>query len=110
MAKTRIEFEGVYRKLGRIPKNETLGRFLALEAMRGMSPYVPFRNGFLDASAKPAPFEVSYSTPYARRMYYGRHLRFSKERHALATSHWDKAYSTAHIAELAAAATAFLKR
>ena len=110
MAKFTLDFGGVHSKLGSIPKDEGLGLFLATEAMRGMSPYVPFRNGYLDASATPAPFEVTYSTPYARKMYYGDGLTFSHERHALATAHWADAYSAAHVGELAAAATAYLKR
>lgn len=108
--KATLEFEGVHRKLDAIPKNDGLGLFLATEAMRGMSPYVPMRNGFLDASATATPFEVSYSTPYARRMYYGDGMKFSHERHALATAHWADAYSAAHVGELAQAATDYLKR
>ena len=110
MAKIELEFGGVHRKLDSIPKNEGLGLFLATEAMRGMSPYVPMRNGFLDASATATPFEVSYGTPYARLMYYGDGLRFSHERHALATARWADAYSAAHIGDLARAATGYLRR
>jgi hypothetical protein len=108
--KVELKFEGVHRKLDSIPKNDGLGLFLATEAMRGMSPYVPMRDGFLDASAVATPFEVSYTTPYAGIVYYGDGLKFSHERHALATSHWADAYSAAHIGELAQAATAYLKR
>lgn len=110
MAKARLEFGGVHRKLEAIPKSDALGLFIATEAMRGMSPYVPMRNGFLDASATATPFEVTYSTPYARRVYYGTGLRFSHERHALATAHWADAYAAAHVEELAQAATGYLKR
>ena len=108
--KVTLESGGVHRKLVSIPKDDGLGLFLATEAMRGMSQYVPMRNGFLDASATATPFEVSYSTPYARTVYYGDRLKFSHERHALATSHWADAYSAAHVGELAQAATAYLKR
>lgn len=110
MATVTLDLGGVQRKVERIKGDPGLGLFLASEAMRGMSPYVPFRNGYLDASAKAEPFAVTYTTAYARRIYYGASLKFSKERHSLATSEWDRAYAAAHGQELADAGTAYLGR
>lgn len=110
MAKVTLDLDGISRKVDRIKSDEGLGLFMATEAMRGMSPYVPFRNGYLDASAKAEPFAVMYSTSYAGRIYHGTSLKFSKERHALATAEWDRAYAAAHGQELARAATAYLRR
>lgn len=110
MVKVTLDIDGISRKVDRIKSDEGLGLFMATEAMRGMSPYVPFRNGYLDASAKAEPFAVTYSTSYARRIYHGTSLKFSKERHALATAEWDRAYEAAHGQELARAATAYLRR
>ena len=110
MATVTLDLDGVPRKVDKIKSDEELGLFLATEAMRGMSPYVPFRNGYLDASAKAEPFAVTYSTSYAGRVYHGTSLRFSTERHALATAEWGEVYATAHGQELARAATEFLGR
>lgn len=110
MATVTLDLDGVDAKVNRVKSDQGLGLFLATEAMRGMSPYVPFRNGYLDASAKAEPFAVTYQTPYVSKVYHGTHMRFSKERHALATAEWDKAYAAAHGQELAQAGTAYLKR
>nr|UVX51788.1 MAG: Minor capsid protein [Bacteriophage sp.] len=110
VATVTLDLDGVPRKVDRIKTDEDLGLFLATEAMRGMSPYVPFRNGYLDASAKAEPFAVTYNTSYAGRIYHGTSLTFSRERHALATAEWDMAYAAAHGQELARAATAYLGR
>lgn len=39
---------------------------------------------------------VHYKSPYAHRLYVGNKMNFSKEKHVLATSHWDKAMITGH--------------
>lgn len=110
MAKVSLSFSGVHKKCEKISTDDSFGLFLAAEAKRGMSPYVPFRNGYLDASATVTPFEVTYPVEHAARVYYGDGLRISRERHALATSHWDEAYMSAHGADLVAAGTRYLKR
>lgn len=110
MATVTLDLDGIPRKVDKIKTDEGLGMFMATEAMRGMSPYVPFRNGYLDASAKAEPFAVTYSTSYAGRIYHGTSMKFSTERHALATAEWDRAYSEAHGQELARAATSYLGR
>lgn len=110
MATVTLDLDGILRKVDRIKSDEGLGLFMATEAMKGMSPYVPFRNGYLDASAEAEPFAVTYSMSYAGRVYHGTSLNFSKERHALATAEWGMAYAEAHGQELARAATAYLGR
>lgn len=108
---TKVTFidNGIANKINKICTDSGLGTLLATAAKQGMSPYVPFRNGYLDASATVEPFAVSYSTAYARYVYYGTSLNFSRERHALACAEWDKAYSQAHKAELASAATYYIR-
>lgn len=110
MATVTLDLDGIPRKVDGIKSDGGLGLFMATEAMRGMSPYVPFRNGYLDASAEAEPFAVTYGTSYAGRMYRGTSLKFSRERHPLATAEWDRAYTAAHGQELARAATAYLGR
>lgn len=110
VATAKLDLDGILRKVDRIKSDEDLGLFMATEAMRGMSPYVPFRSGCLDGSAKAEPFAVTYSTPYVESIYHGTSMKFSKERHSLATAEWDGAYAAAHGQELARAATAYLGR
>lgn len=102
MSSVKVDLSNASKKLN-ISSDETVGLFAASEAMKGMSPYVPFRNGYLDASAQAEPFRVTYKTEYARYIYYGDSLKFSKERHALATCRWSDAYAAAHGQELASA-------
>ena len=49
-------------------------RFFSSEVMRVSNPYVPFRNGVLQASAHVADngAAVIYDTPYARYHWYGK--------------------------------------
>ena len=102
MATVKVDLSKAQRKLN-LKSNTTVGFFAANEAMKGMSQYVPFRNGYLDASAKASPWRVSYSTAYARYVYYGDRMHFSRERHALATMRWAEAYKAAHANDLARA-------
>lgn len=106
----RTDLAGLSGKVHEICTDDSTGLFMATEAMRGMNDYVPFRNGYLSASAMAKPFEVSYRTAYARYCYYGDRLNFRRERHAHAQAHWDQAYQTDHAADLANAVTAYLKR
>lgn len=105
----QLDFAGVHAKLDGLASDPGLGQLLAMEAMRGMDPYVPFRNGYLAASATPSPWAISYTMPYAARLYDGSGLTISHERHALATSHWAEAYQAAHVDELAQAGIDYLR-
>ena len=80
-----------------------------------MNPYVPMDTGTLAndsvriiANEKSA--EVHYNTPYAAKMYYGDKLNFSKEKHPLASSHWDIEAMKSGREKLAAAVSEYIKR
>ena len=75
--------------------------FAASEAARGMSPYVPFKDGILDASATASVGKVTYQCHYAVYNFYGTDRRFRKDKHPNATAFWDRAYADAHGEELA---------
>ena len=102
MASVKVDLSKAMRKLD-VKSNATLGTFAANEAMKGMSPYVPFRNGYLDASAKAEPWAVTYNVRYAVYVYYGERMAFSTERHALACANWAVPYAAAHGQDLASA-------
>lgn len=112
MAKVTVDMAGVERKAKAIPSDSGFGLFLATEAMEGMEPYVPYDTGLLRDSAVAEPFLVSYHTPYARRVFFGKDLHFHQDEHLNATvrtARWDVAYQAAHGSELAAAGTRYLK-
>lgn len=58
-----------------INKNGKVQQFIDSEVLRRCQPKVPFRDGYLIRSGitntKIGSGEVKYSTPYARRWYYG---------------------------------------
>lgn len=101
MAKVKTDMSGVSAKLDRIKNNRQLGLFVSAEAERLMFKFVPFRTGDLAASANISePWQVSYSTPYAKKVYEGNGIKFRKDFHPLAMSHWDKGIDKQRLASL----------
>lgn len=74
------------------------------------SPYVPMDTGYLDQTVDITPDYVHYKAPYAHKMWDGDGLNFSKDKHPLATSHWEKAMEVSKGKQLADDITAYLKR
>ena len=74
------------------------------------SPYVPMDTGMLDQTVDITPDYVHYKVPYAHKMWDGDGLNFSKDKHPLATSHWEKAMEVSKGKQLANDITAYLKR
>lgn len=54
MATVTLDLDGIPRKVDRIKSDDGLGLFMATEAMRGMSPYVPFRNATSTLPRRPS--------------------------------------------------------
>lgn len=84
--------------------NQKLNLFMAQECMRLMNPFVPMDTGALSQTVETKATNergiVHYIVPYAHRQYNGTSFNFSKEKHALATHHWDKAMLTAKGSQL----------
>lgn len=97
-ATVRVDISGLSGKISAIVRNPAIGTFAATEAIRLMEPYVPMREGQLWGSAKASPFMVTFSTPYARRVYYGDGLNFRRDRHINARSRWDEGIDRAALA------------
>lgn len=108
--KVKVNMDGVPKKIKSISTNKALGLFLANTAAAGMNKYVPMRTGALSDFTVIKPFKVSYGVPYAKYVYYGYGMKFSKDKHPNATAEWDKAYKIADGQKLADSATQFLKR
>lgn len=62
--------------------------FASTALLRYLDPYVPFRSGTLARTARPTTKGVEYIQPYARRLYYGKTFKFTKDFHPLATYKW----------------------
>lgn len=67
-------------------------RFLDSEVLRDSAPYTPMRTGNLMRSGNTGTVlgsgKVIYNAPYAKRCYYGRHFKFSKDKHPKACAQW----------------------
>lgn len=108
-AKVKAVMSGVSSKVSEISKDQGLGMFLAETAADGMDKYVPYRTGALAASATASPFKVSYVAPYAVYIYNGRSVKLTRDKHPLATPHWDRAYAIVDGRKLGKAGTDYLK-
>lgn len=110
--KVTFDFDaaGIGKKANKVKTDKRLGLYIAQEAEKGMEPYVPMRTGTLVASGSAEPFAVAYTANYATYPYHGNNMTIRTEMHPLATKEWDKAYAAAHGADLARAATEFIKR
>lgn len=74
------------------------------------SPYVPMDTGYLDQTVDISAECVHYKAPYAHKMWDGDGLNFSKDKHPLATSHWEKAMAVSKGQQLADDITAYIRR
>lgn len=94
-----VKLSGVQAKVRSICENPKLGLVASAESARLMDKYVPMRTGNLAGSVDTTkPWQVSYTMPYARRIYYGDGFNFSKEMHPNARSRWDKGISKSALA------------
>lgn len=75
--------------------------FASSEARRLMDPFVPFRTGQLAKNVKVTEDTIHYLEPYARKMYYGENLHFTKDYHPLATAKWNEVAMTSQKDKLA---------
>lgn len=97
------------KKVTKICDNEKLGRYAAETFARLMTPYVPMDTGTLSQSYTTEPYKVIYNQPYAHRLYEGEGFNFSKEKHPLATAHWDEAAKAAKGTQFAKEITNYIK-
>lgn len=105
----KTDFTGVHKKINNICKSDKVGLFMASECRKFMEPYVPMDTGMLAQTATVTPFNVTYEQPYATYVYQGNGMHFSKDKHPLATSHWEKPMITARANQLSNELTAYIK-
>lgn len=72
----KVTFKGAEKILADkgLDEGGKVQRFFSSEVMRVSNPYVPFRDGVLQASARIADDGdgITYSTPYARYLWFGK--------------------------------------
>lgn len=94
----------------RITGDRRVGIFTAESFAKHANPFVPMYTGALSQNYKTEPYKVTYTAPYARKMFYGTGFNFSKESHQLATARWDKATKTAKGNVIAKEVEEFIRR
>ena len=77
------------KKLRKI-NDPTFWTFAANEWHRLITPFTPFRDGFLSREVDITPKKIHYAMPYARYVY-NMNANFRKDIHPLASKEWDKA-------------------
>lgn len=85
----KIDFRGVANKIQKIGSNRDVGMYMASETYRHMIQYVPMDTGMLYQNITLEPFEIHFNSDYAKRVFEGDQLNFSKEKHPNAQAHWD---------------------
>ena len=74
------------------PRKLRAQKWIDNEVLKDSAPYVPFRTGNLMRSGSSGTVIgsgiVKYNAPYAKQVYYGKHMNFSKAKHPQATSMW----------------------
>lgn len=93
--------------LGIEPNGPVQAFFTQLCAIH-MDKYVPFDTGALaetvvidgNVTSNVSESYITYTQPYAHRIYEGDDFDFQTDKHELATSHWDKQMVTAEISEI----------
>ncbi len=108
--KVKVDISGVQKKVDRICRHDGLGIYAAEALAKLMTPYVPMDTGTLSQSYTTEPRKVIYNQPYAHRLYEGEGFSFSKEKHPLATAHWDEAAKVAKGKQFADEITKYIRR
>lgn len=89
-----MDMKGAAAKARRAATDDGVGLYAATRAAHLVDKYVPFRSGALSASVMINPWEVIYIAPYARYVYNGRGMKFSKQEHPAARSRWIEPLAT----------------
>ena len=90
--------------------NKDVMMFAHNEFWRLYFPYVPMDTGTLAESVEITPDYVRHTVPYAARLYYGDNMNFHKDRHPLATAHWDEVAMQTQRDKLVRAVENYMKR
>ena len=91
----KVEVKGDFGKKRLEGNFEKAQQWLDNEVIKDTDKYVPMKQGILKSSVIRSTVigsgEVIYSTPYARRLYYGVSFNFDKRKHPQAQAYWFEA-------------------
>ena len=89
---TRITVNKAHYEARMKPRYDEAQEWLDNEVLKDCDPYVPMRTGAAVRSGQTGTNigsgEVKYNVPYAKRIYYGAKMHFSKAKHPQATAMW----------------------
>jgi hypothetical protein len=101
---SRLDFDAAFRNvIGMVQPMGKLQKFIDATILKGLEPFVPFREGTLTRSGiintVIGSGKIIYKTPYARKMYYGvsslgNSINYNRSRHPLAQALWFEAYKS----------------
>lgn len=112
---TKITIDIPSSVIDKIVKSNDLGLFLSMTWARYMNKFVPMNQGMLYKTADVTkPFEVSYIQNYSHYQWEGlsksgKKLRYSKEQHHLAQSHWEEQAFIEYKSQVAKEVTEYLR-
>ena len=98
-------------KLEALIKDESVMTEVHEKFAETIFPYVPYDTGRLsEQDVRVDATGVTYYAPYAAKNYYGDDINHKKEKHPLATSHWDEVAMQTKKEEFAKEVEDILKR
>ena len=108
--KVNFKWMNIDGTFNRILKNDRVGWFVASSCAKRMDKFVPMDTGMLSMNYTVEPFQVTYRSLYAHYQYTGKGFHFSRDRHPLATSYWNKAMTSADLNTIASEVSEYIKR
>lgn len=83
--------------LNAVRLDDEFGRYAAESWQKRVEPYIPYRTGRLCNDVSIEPWSIVYKAPYANEVYNNTKMNFNKEKHPLATAHWNEVAEPAII-------------
>lgn len=93
-----FEFDDIYQKLDGVKRAQYL---LAEQVLKDSNFYIPKDKGALEVSSRIREDgeEISWNTPYAKRLYYGVNFNFSTDVNPNARAQWYEYAKARHMGE-----------
>ena len=95
----------------KVTNNPQVGSFYSEEVARYLARYIPFKTGMLKSNYDTEPKKITYTQPYARRLYTGVNFHFNKgaDGNPNASAYWERRLTKSDKEKIARAVTKMLK-